>query len=475
MTPSQWQRVRAIFEALVDLDSTEARQRLDADAGDDDAVRAEVLSLLDHHSRAGTFLAEAVPLESPGLTGGLEPGDTVGPYVIVRAIGRGGMGDVSLATDTRLQRQVCLKAVRSDLAGDPRFRHRLTREARLAGSLNHPGICAVYALEEIEGQLYLVSEFVEGRTLRDEIAEQRLPTAAEVVTTCREVAEALAAAHGKGIAHRDLKPENVMRDSGGRIRILDFGLARPDGELGPSGAGMTEPGVLIGTPAYMAPEQVNGGPVDRRTDLFALGVLIYEYATGVHPFASSTPLATAARILEHVAEPLERRRPDLPPGLAVVVGRCLRKEPVERFESVDALLAALGSPQPGAVAVPQRRWWRRHQLALGGLYFVACVAAWTVRGWEPSLAGRWAFVLTSVLAAVCGVVRGHLLFTDRFHPDRLIAEARRTSRVLQGFDLGIALTVLGAASLVVDVHPVPGVLIMGLAAGIGAAAIDPRG
>jgi serine/threonine protein kinase len=293
MTPSQWRRVRDVFERLVDLDAEDARRMLDADVTDDETVRLEVLSLLDQHSRADPFSSRLRPSKPLGIGSDLKPGAAVGPYTVVREIGHGGMGRVYLADDTRLQRHVCVKVVREDLSGDAQFRERLKREARLAASLSHPGICAVYALEEFDGHIYLVTEFVEGRTLREEMQSSRLPSAAEVLHTMKEIAAALAAAHAKGITHRDLKPENVMRSASGRLKILDFGLARTDGEPVP-GATATLPGVVVGTPAYMAPEQITGGPVDRRADLFAFGVVMYEYAAGQHPFASPSPLGVAA-------------------------------------------------------------------------------------------------------------------------------------------------------------------------------------
>src|SRR5204863_6302137 len=191
--------------------------------------------------------------------------------------------------------------------------------------LTLPGICTVYALEEVGDILFIATEFVEGHTLRDEIAAARQPSVDTIVATARELAAALASAHAKGITHRDLKPENVMRTTDERLKILDFGLARFD-EIAPEMAAphVTQPGALVGTPAYMAPEQLNGQPADARADVFAFGVVIYEYACGVHPFEASTPLGLAARVLEADARPLADACRHIPPQVAELVDRCLR-------------------------------------------------------------------------------------------------------------------------------------------------------
>src|SRR5262249_22548184 len=245
----------------------------------------------------------------------LPPGAVVGTYTIVREIGRGGMGRVYLATDARLGRTVALKALAPHLLRDPAQRERLRREARAAAMLSHPGICTVYALEEVDGDLFIATEFVDGRTLSEEIQSRHPRSSADVVRTAQELARALAAAHASGVVHRDLKPDNVMRTRDGRLKILDFGLARIESPRMPAGL-VTQPGVVVGTPAYMAPEQINGTAVDARADVFAYGVLMYEYACGVHPFEGGSPLAVVARVLESDARPLALRCPDLSSGMA---------------------------------------------------------------------------------------------------------------------------------------------------------------
>jgi serine/threonine protein kinase len=229
VTAQQWQRVRTLFERALDEQPPEIGAWLAREAADDPAVLAEVASLLDHHSRAGSFLADPAAARMPHLLApekALTSGQQVGPYTVVREIGRGGMGRVYLATDARLGRTVALKALPPDVTDSPAQRERLRREARAAAALTHPGICTVYALEELEGELFIATEYVDGRTLREEIAGERRATPGELLTTARELAEALASAHHKGITHRDLKPENVMRNASGHVKILDFGLAR---------------------------------------------------------------------------------------------------------------------------------------------------------------------------------------------------------------------------------------------------------
>jgi serine/threonine protein kinase len=207
MTPEQGRRVRDLFEAAVDHDPATVVSWLGREAPDEAAVRAEVLSLLDHHSRAGAFLShpaaeQAIDLlldEEP-----LAPGAVVGAYTILREIGRGGMGRVYLASDAKLGRTVALKALAPHLLRDPLQRERLRAEARAAAGLTHPGICTVYALEEIDGELYIATEFVDGHTLGEEIRAPRRPSRDEVMRTARDLAAALASAHGKGFVHRDL-------------------------------------------------------------------------------------------------------------------------------------------------------------------------------------------------------------------------------------------------------------------------------
>jgi hypothetical protein len=394
------------------------------------------------------------------------------------------MGCVYLAVDQRLGRKVAIKTLPSSLTASEPQRQRLRREARAAASLAHPGICTVYALEEIGDEVFIVTEFIEGRTLREEIDAGR-PDLQTLRTTANELAAAIASAHERGITHRDLKPENVMRTKTGRLKVLDFGLALVD--LGAEGDAhddadrfprVTAPGAFIGTPGYMAPEQLTGGPVDARTDVFAIGVLLYEFATGRHPFDAANPLVQAARILEAEPAAIETLRPDVPPDIANVVKRSLQKSPADRFASAgeiaDALATmpersrvddAVGLPGLASVSSGASAWWRAHQVIVIGLYVVAAVLAWFVKEWVHGFAEPL-FFAAGIAATVAGVFRGHLLFTERMNHPSFSAERRRASPVTLTLDLALGLILLSEGLLLTSTRAVAAVLTMALAAGL---------
>ena len=476
MNPAEhWQRVRELFEAALDQPPGAIESWLDRESGGNQQVRADVRSLLDHHQRTGSFLLEPVgnrmgPLIAEDRV--LQPGDRLGTYTIVREVGRGGMGRVYLATDTRLGRNVALKALPPELTLETEHRDRLRREARAAAALTHPGICTVYALEELEGDLFIATEYVDGTTLRYQLDSGRRPSAADLTRIARELAAGLAHAHEHGVVHRDLKPDNVMMTSDGRLKILDFGLARmtnPD----PAVAPITQPGTVFGTPAYMAPEQLQGQPVNARADVFAFGVLLYEYACGVHPFAAATPLAVAGRILQSEATPLAERRPDISATLAAVIDRCLSKAQADRFESAAGIVRALETGHYSTSSAAQARrgtrplaaWWRAHQFVALSLYLIASVLCWQIKEWQPGFANA-IFVAVAIASTVAGVFRGHLVFTERMNDPRLLAEVRRASSVTLLADILIGLELGVAGMLLATSRPVPAVLTMALGVGI---------
>jgi predicted Ser/Thr protein kinase len=466
-----WHLVRDIFERALERPPGRLDEWL-AQETDNPDVRAEVLSLLRHHSQAGRFMLEPVSDQFPALLEeepSYPPGHVIGQYTIVRELGRGGMGRVYLANDARLGRAVALKAVAPRLANDPSHRERLKREARAAAALNDPGICTVYALEEHDGEVFLVAEYVEGRTLREDITAGYRPAAAEVLQTAREIAAALSAAHARGMVHRDLKPENIIRTAEGRVKILDFGLARMDGPER-TAVQVTQPGMIVGTPGYMAPEQLKGERGDARVDVFAYGVLLYEYACGIHPFAATSVHGVAARILESAAVPLDRICPDVPVPIGVVVERCLEKLPAQRFGSAADIVAALAAPQ-GADPRPIRRWWRTHQIAVVGLYLLASIAGWLIKEWQAGLTVP-IFAGIAVMATAASVFRGHLLFTERVNPSGLPAERRRADMMTLAIDLGIAALLAADAIMLSSDRSVPAVLTAGLAVGIALARLQ---
>jgi eukaryotic-like serine/threonine-protein kinase len=499
MTSAQRRRVRDLFEAALDRDpAAGAASWVALEAADDPVVRDEVLSLVEHHSRAGAFLAEPIVEGAPDLLldeGPLAPGAGVGEYTIVRELGRGGMGRVYLAADRRLGRTVALKALAPHLTRDPAQRERLRREARAAALLTHPGICTVYALEEIDGDLYIATEFIDGHTLGEEIRAGRQPARDDILRTARDLAAALAVAHTKGIVHRDLKPDNVMRTHDGRLKILDFGLARVDaaghGDGGGGDAGRrfsgadpaaraaapaagshtrtfaTQPGMVVGTPAYMAPEQINGQAVDARADVFAFGVLIYEYACGAHPFAGGSPLATIARVLESDARPLSARSPEVPSRVAEVIARCMRKAPADRFGSAAEILGALESaPATERPAGVHATWWRVHQVVITVLYIVGATLAWYIKDRVETPVTVSLFLAISAVATIGGVLRGHLVFTELMNPPHLEVERRRMGKSLMLLDLVTGALLFADTAIIARVGALWAVFALALGLGI---------
>jgi hypothetical protein len=464
MMRTDWHRVRDVFERALEEQPADLDAWLAREAGDSPEILAEVRSLLDHHSRAGLFLTDPPTNRFPSLLAdddAFEAGRVIGPYTVVRELGRGGMGRVYLATDARLGRHVALKAIAPQLTGDPAHRERLRREARAAAGLTHPGICTVYALEEYDGDLFMAAEYVDGRTLREEMAGGTLPQPADVVRTARDIAAALAAAHAQGIVHRDLKPENVMRTADGCIKILDFGLARRDGaDDDPRAIAVTLPGVVIGTPRYMAPEQLQGKPGDARADVFAFGVLLYEFACGMHPFAAAARVGGA-----EPGSPAEFRA--LSESVRAVLDRCLKVSPSDRFGSGAELAAAL-THEPSTVdhVEAAARWWRTHQLIIIVLYFLASTVAWFMKAELGALALA-NFGLIGLASTAGGVLRGHLLFVQRMHPAAaLSAERRRTTTVTVLIDVVIAAALVLDSVLLSATRPLAAVLVAGLAVGI---------
>ncbi len=476
MTPEQRRRVRDVFEAAIERNPAERAAWIDREASDDPAVRHEVRSLIDHDRRAGSFLARPVLDRVPDLMSDdvLPPGAIVGAYTIIREIGRGGMGLVYLASDQRLGRTVALKALAPHLTRDEAQRERLRREARAAASLTHPGICTVYALEEIDGELYIATEFVDGCTFRDDLQTTRRPASAEVLSAARELASALASAHDHGVMHRDLKPENIMRARDGRLKILDFGLARIDAPSVQLPGADTVPGMLMGTPAYMAPEQLKGQSVDRRADVFALGVLLYQYACGAHPFKAESPLAMMARTLESDAPPLAPRCADLPVEIVDVIQRCLRKAPAARFQSASEMLGALDHAGRGGSRTSDTTWWRVHQFVVIGLYIGAAAVGWQLKEWLQMTATTALFMALGIGATIGCVLRGHMLFTERVNRSRLGVERARTARAILSVDIALAVA-LTMDGLLLIARPLASVLTISLALGVvlAAAVVEP--
>ncbi len=299
----------------------------------------------------------------------LSPGTRLGAYEIRSALGQGGMGEVYRARDTRLDRDVALKVLPRELATAPDRLARLEREAKAVAALNHPNLVTLHSIEEAEGTRFLTMELVEGDTLDRLVAPGGMPLP-RLLELAIPLADALAAAHAKGIVHRDLKPSNVMVSREGRVKVLDFGLAKlahdADAPAGASQATMQAPisavGLVVGTVPYMAPEQLRGEPADARTDLFSLGVLLYELATGQRPFGGASSAEISSAILRDTPAPALALRADLPRDLDRVLGRCLEKDPERRvqtakdvrneLELVRRSLSPASAPPAGAAPPP---------------------------------------------------------------------------------------------------------------------------
>ena len=264
-------------------------------------------------------------------------GRSLAHYRISTAIGAGGMGEVYRATDTKLAREVALKVLPSDMAGDPDRLARFQREARAVAALNHPNVVTVYSVEESDNVHFITMELIEGQPLDRLIAARGMP-ADRIIEIAGAIAEALAAAHEKGIVHRDLKPANVMVTNEGRVKVLDFGLAKDVGAPTANNATMTsanrtQAGMVMGTPAYMSPEQVAGRPLDHRSDIFSFGVVLHEMATGQRPFEGNSSAELISSILRDTPPSVTDLRPELPADIARVIRRCLEKEPRHRVQT----------------------------------------------------------------------------------------------------------------------------------------------
>jgi len=265
-------------------------------------------------------------------------GTTLGHYRILELLGKGGMGEVYLADDTRLQRRVALKILARELASDPDRRERFEREARAVAALNHPNIVTIHSVEEVNGVPFLTLELIDGRTLADLIPDGGLELD-RVLTLAIPLADAVGAAHQRGITHRDLKPANVMITADGRVKVLDFGLAKvkEDARLAaeagmPTGA-LTGDGRIVGTVAYMSPEQAEGRTIDQRSDVFSLGVILYEMATGMRPFTGDTQMSILSSIMRDSPKPVTEAKRSLPRDYSRIVTRCLSKDVEDRYQT----------------------------------------------------------------------------------------------------------------------------------------------
>ncbi len=349
-TPERWKEIDRIFTAAVELEPDERAAFLTEACGPDDELRQEVESMLAHDSPETLFgsraIKEATQLLAP--TPAKLPKENIGPYQVIRSLGAGGMGQVYLAHDQRLKRSVAVKLLSSyDVTEEERIR-RFRREAFAASALNHPNILTIYEIGEAEGNHFIATEFVDGQTVQALISEGKV-TVSGAVDIARQIARALAAAHAAGIVHRDIKPANVMVRTDGLVKVLDFGVAKyshPNGD-DQEEALATTPGTVIGTAAYMSPEHARGQAIDSRTDIWSVGVMLYELVTGQRPFAGETPMDVMSAVLERQPPTFSDHGRAVPEDLERIVFRALQKSRDARYASANEMLADLNDLIPG--------------------------------------------------------------------------------------------------------------------------------
>ena len=408
MSDDRWTIVDRLFDAALEREPHERAAFLDEACAGDEPLRREIESLLAHATAAGDFLA-APALELVGAVAAerRDPslvGRQLGPHRILSLLGIGGMGEVYRAHDSTLDRDVAIKILPRPFTADPARRARFDREARLLASLNHPHIAAIFGVEDLDGTPALILEFVDGDTLADRL-ERGHSAISEALNIARQIADALEAAHEKGIVHRDLKPANIKITLDGVVKVLDFGLAKvasgdasgPDPTQSPAHTiGSTRGGAILGTATYMSPEQARGKPVDKRTDLWAFGCVVYEMLTGRPAFAGDTVSDTIARILER--DPDWRALPAAtPPGVTRLLQRCLSKDPRRRLHDIaDARIeiedaVGVASLRPAETAVVDRQHVRLPRVIAVVTSVVALIAVvaltWYVgKAWQTQAA-----------------------------------------------------------------------------------------
>lgn len=414
MTPERYKRIKDLFHRALERPPAERPAFLNEACGDDAALLAKVEALLAADEQAGNFMNapayEAVAEILSENSTGLSEGESVGHYQIIALLGSGGMGDVYLARDTRLGRKVALKFLPEYLTNDDSRVRRFKQEARAASALNHPNLLTIYEIEQASGRYFIATEFVDGETLRERMKSGRLKPG-EALEIAAQIARALSKAHEIGIVHRDIKPENVMLDGEGRVKVLDFGLAKyvlPSNERDSLSSSTenayTVPGVLMGTIRYMSPEQARGLAVDARTDIWSLGIVLYEMLTGHTPFNGQTASDILAAILEREPEPLREQEYEVSHELQRIVGKALRKENDQRYQTVKEMASDMenlrreldGAESPlrtptskaatdePAVGPPLSHSKSALAFAMAGILLLVAAAFIGLRMWRPS-------------------------------------------------------------------------------------------
>ena len=386
MSTERWERVQRIFAAAIECDPGTLNAVLDRECGGDPDVRGQVESLLDAHNSAGTvdrLFADLAPMISEARASMLGwEGQSVGRYRVLEALGSGAMGVVHKALDERLGRHVALKFLPRHLGVRPEAKRRFLQEARAAAALDHPNVCTIHEIGETpEGQLFIAMPLYNGETLQTRLVRGALPCE-DALAVALQIAGGLQQAHEHGVVHRDVKPSNVMLLSDGTAKVLDFGVAKVED------AAITEGDIVLGTLAYMSPEQALGRQVDHRADVWSLGVVLYEMLTGTRPFHGNGRQALVDAILSRDPEPITAWRPDLPAAIDDVVRRAMAKRPDDRYASMSSMvadLAAVADPSKSAVR-PAGSWTSRRSPRADE---AAAIAAGAER--------RWAAVVVSTV------------------------------------------------------------------------------
>jgi Tol biopolymer transport system component len=387
MNPERWRQIEELYHAALERAPDERADFLAEHCGADQALRHEVELLLAEHARGGGLLEQgASDLAADWVNEEAQPTreQTLGHFRILSLLGKGGMGEVHLAEDLRLHRKVALKLLPAEFIEHETRLRRFEQEARAASALNHPNIITIYDIGEVGQTHFIATEYVEGQTLRALLKQGALPLKI-VLDVAIQVASALATAHAAGILHRDIKPENLMRRPDGLVKVLDFGLAklsRPQLDAATAAtadAALSTPGMVMGTLAYMSPEQAQGLDVDARTDVFSLGAVLYEMATGQRAFRGDSQMAVLRAVIEEEPASLPA---SVPADCVNLILRCLRKEPARRFQSAADLQAALEDLRAESAASRQRparaprRWMRVAMPVLIALSLIVAFFAW---------------------------------------------------------------------------------------------------
>ncbi|MGH9956578.1 MAG: protein kinase domain-containing protein [Pyrinomonadaceae bacterium] len=351
MAYENWQKVREVFDAALRQEPEDRQNYLNKACGDDRDLLNEVESLFTSFDQSGDFMETPAVAQVADIIEGdtkrVETGTRFSHYEIVRQIGIGGMGEVYLAKDQKLDRRVAIKIVNERFSRDEANLKRFVREAKTASALNHPNILVIHEIGENEGVRYIVSEFIEGTTLREVLAQSQM-SLEKILDLAIQIAAALSAAHEAHLVHRDIKPENVMVRPDGYVKVLDFGLAKLVERENKSFIGLedgtprnqTAKGVILGTVNYMSPEQAKGDEVDEQTDIFSLGVVIYEMIAGKTPFAGNSTAETFANLINAEPQPLPLAV-SVPERLKRIVAKTLRRKKDERYQTMKDLLADL--------------------------------------------------------------------------------------------------------------------------------------